>query len=73
MIEEKGIMNDAIEVEVGGMKHFMEVENVVEMIQQASENEIQQIKGILSRIDFQNGNIKHFLEHLAKGFIVNNM
>ena len=49
-----------------GMIHDIPNEVVIEHIAQASRREQEQIKQMLIKIDFHNGNVNHFLEHLAK-------
>lgn len=39
---------------------------VVEHMTQIGEDEARQIEGVLRKIDFHNGDVNHFLGHLAK-------
>lgn len=50
-----------------GMTHEIPNEVVIEAIAGSSPREQQGIERILRQIDFKNGDVNHFLEHLAKG------
>lgn len=52
-----------------GMMHFISNEIVIEHIKSASRAEKTQIRSIITKIDFHNGDINHFLNHLAKGIV----
>lgn len=54
----------------GGTPHEIPNVVVVEHIAICGRNEAKQIEGVLRRIDFLNGDVNHFLKHLA-GAIVN--
>ena len=72
MAEEKGILNNRIEViDDFGFKHYMTVEVVIEAIENAPLHEQRAIKDLFSRIDFMGGDLMHFIEHLAKGLVNN--
>jgi len=45
--------------------HFIPNAVVVEYIAQTRGSERKQVEGIIRQIDFKNGDINHFLEHLA--------
>ena len=73
MADEKGILNKQIEVmDDYGFTHYMTVEVVIEAIENAPASEQKAIKDIFSKIDFMNGDLMHFIEHLAKGLVNNN-
>lgn len=72
MIEEKELLNEAISVEHNGFQHIVEVSFLLEVIENASEKEKQQIKNTFSLIDFKNGNLMHYLKFLAQAYISNN-
>lgn len=48
-----------------GTAHFIPTGCVIESIQAAPAHEQEQIAGILRQIDFRNGDVHHFLNHLA--------
>lgn len=72
MADEKGILVNSFEIEVDGVLHMMNVEQIIQLIEQAPEHEQKKIKDIFSKIDFMNGDLMHFIKHLAKGFVKNN-
>lgn len=69
--EEKGIHleDEFYEVEHGGQSHFIEGGFLKELIFGAPVHEQKSIANVLRRIDFANGNVKHFLRHLAEGYV----
>lgn len=70
LIEEKGIYTDyEFTIEHNNQIHFMTLDFLISAILTSSEKEKKQIKNILVMIDFKNGDILHFLEHLAKAYI----
>ena len=53
--------------------HFIDNDFVIDVIKNSlSKEEKKQVWNILSQIDFKNGNVNHFLEHLANGYIKTN-
>lgn len=72
MVEEKGLLQKEIQIEHEGIVHYMTVENVIEAIEVAPSHEKRIIKDTFSRIDFANGDLMHYIKHLAKGLVVNN-
>ena len=54
-----------------GTPHFISNEVVIEHIKITSEKEKSQIVSILRQIDFRNGDVNHFLNHLAQGLVNN--
>ena len=70
--EEKDLAHKSWDIEVNGLTHFITNEAVIEnILLAASEGEQEQIAGIIRKIDFLNGDINHFLAHLAKGLAAN--
>ncbi|MDM5205343.1 hypothetical protein [Cytobacillus kochii] len=72
MIEEKELLNEVIFIEHDGVLHFVEVTFLLEVIENASQREKEQIKNTFSIIDFKNGNLMHYLKFLAEAYIPNN-
>lgn len=68
-IEEKGFENELFEVEYGMNKHFIEMGVLVNFLSQIPRNQQESVKTTLVKIDFMNGDVMHFLRHLAKGYI----
>ena len=70
--EEKQIDRDQIfEIELNGNTHMVEVGHVLDQIHSAPDHEQAAIKDILVKIDFHNGDVYHFLGHLAKALAAN--
>ena len=71
-IEEKNIDTDiTLEVEGGVFgTNFIPVKVVIDEIKRANKEEQQQIKNTLVKIDFLNGDVLHFLQHLAKALAI---
>lgn len=66
-IQEKGIdLEDCFEVETDNQSHFMSYGVIVEHIMISSDHEKEQIKDMIVKIDFKNGDVKHYLRHLGK-------
>jgi len=53
-------------------QHFIDNDFVIEIIKGLSPAELKQVKNMLIKIDFANGNVNHFLEHLANGYVKTN-
>lgn len=68
MLEEKDLMEEVLNVEYGGYFHMIEMEMLVSFIEDLDQTNYKKIKDMLSMIDFKNGNVMHFMEHLAKGY-----
>jgi hypothetical protein len=67
LIEEKGVdLEDTFEVETEIQTHLMSYGVVIEHCKIASDKEQAFIKDTLVKIDFKNGDIKHFFRHLGK-------
>jgi len=67
--EEKEIMIENWEIDHNGQMHFIDTEFVIELIMGAPIHEKKEISNVLRRIDFANGNVNHFLKHLAESYI----
>lgn len=65
--KEKDLPYKSWEIEVDEEVHFIDSDVVIEHIKTTQGEEREQIKGILSKIDFANGDVHHFLHHLATG------
>ena len=49
-----------------GVTHWMDTEVVIEHIALTRGAERTQVEGIIRKIDFHNGDLNHFFEHLAE-------
>lgn len=67
--EEKEITIENWEIDHNGNTHFIDSEFVIELIMGSPIQEKDQIANILRKIDFVNGNVNHFLKHLAESYI----
>lgn len=67
MLEEKGLMDEILEFEENGVNNTMPIEVVVEFIENCPKNIVNQVNKKLSIIDFHNGDVMNFVEHLARG------
>lgn len=72
MLEEKKLMNKTFMVKVDGVTHIFNVERMVTVIEQASEEEQVQIKKVFSYLDFHNGDLMHYLNFLAECYVMMN-
>jgi len=69
---EKDLNDRLYEVEApNGNVHFIPTEIVIEHIFVASSTEQTKIADIIRKIDFHNGDIHHFLTHLATALAAN--
>ena len=69
--EEKNLAYKMFEIEHKGKIHFIDSETVQDMIlNQTPTKELDKIFNMIIQIDFRNGDINHYLEHLAKCFIM---
>lgn len=65
-LAEKGVeLDETIEVEGPSGTNWMPVGVLVEFMKSAPAREQAQIKDTLVMIDFKNGDVRHFLKHLA--------
>jgi hypothetical protein len=70
--EEKALAERTYEVEHNGMLHFIQTDFVINLVKSCSKGEQEKIANILRKIDFANGDVHHFLNHLATGYVVSN-
>lgn len=54
-----------------GVNHFIDSEVVIESIMNTTPEEQSAIADMLRKIDFQNGDVMHYLGHLANGLVMN--
>ena len=71
LVAEKGIHTDRVILVDGpsGQNH-MPLEIVLDAIKATAPAEQAQIKATLVKIDFVNGDVMHFFEHLAKALAI---
>lgn len=68
-LEEKQAPVVSWEIENQNGVNYIDSEVVIEHIKATSPKEQAKIKNILVLIDFKNGDINHFFEHIAKGLV----
>lgn len=70
-LSEKNIDDDEIlEAEGSFGMNYIPVKSLTDRIKSAPEHEQKQIKNMLVKIDFTNGDVRHFLKHLAKAIAI---
>ena len=68
--DEKGIDRDDIfEIETEDSFHIVDYGFVIDCIKQTGSIEKLRIKNMLVKIDFANGDVKHYLRHLAQALV----
>jgi len=70
LVEEKNVGHKTIEVEGESGLNIMPMEILVDAIKSAPKTEQAKIKNTLVAIDFKNGDVMHFFNHLAKAIAV---
>lgn len=69
-LDEKNLPYVSWEIEdSSGMAHMIDSDFVIEQIKTAPPGEQAQIKDMIVKIDFQNGDVNDFFRHLAESFI----
>ena len=68
---EKEIPFESWEIKKDGTTHFIDNEVVIESIKKTIGKEQQTVCDTLRKIDFHNGDVNHYLNHLAKGLVNN--
>lgn len=69
MMEEKELENEVINVNMHGKHHFIEMPVLINAMENSSSEEQEIIEKTMRAIDFQNGDMMHFINHLAKSYI----
>ncbi len=69
--DEKNLENRIYEVAAPqGTMNFIETDMVIAKIKTTQGEEAQKIETVLRKIDFANGNVHHFLNHIAQAMAV---
>ena len=72
LLSEKGISLDHVfEIKSDTLfgNHYVPMEVVIEFIGSLSKHTQNEIREVLVKIDFNNGNILHFIEYITKGMV----
>ena len=67
--EEKNLDKQDYKVMVNGTEHKISSDYIISIVKQTKGNEAKQIENVLTKIDFHNGDVHHFLKHLAEGYL----
>lgn len=71
-VEEKGIdLGQILEVKTDKNTHYFEVENIIENIKATTPKEQEEIKNMIIKIDFYNGDVVDYFKHLAQALAQN--
>lgn len=70
-LEEKNLPFESFELNNSGEVHFIDTDIVIEAIKGAPAAEQNGIKNMLVKIDFLNGNVNHYFQHLAQALVNN--
>ena len=71
-IEEKGIdLGQILEVKTDKNTHYFEVGNIIENIKATTPEEQEEIKKMIIKIDFYNGDVVDYFKHLAQALAQN--
>jgi len=70
LIEEKNLSDTMIEVEGASGVNMIMIETLIEEILTAPLSEQKQIRKVLIEIDFNNGDVLHFFNHLAEAIAI---
>ena len=71
-IEEKGIdLGQILEIKTENNTHYFEVGNVIENIKATTPEEQEEIKNMIVKIDFYNGDVVDYFKHLAQALAQN--
>ena len=69
--DEKNLENRIYEVAAPqGTMNFIETDRVIAKIKTTQGKEAQKIETVLRKIDFANGNVHHFLNHIAQAMAI---
>lgn len=72
MLDEKGLLDEVFTINKGGQLHIIEIGALIEAMEIAPSHEQSQIELIMRKIDFINGDMMHFMNHLAECYISQN-
>ena len=71
-VEEKGIdLGQILEIKTENNTHYFEVGNIIENIKATTPEEQEEIKNMIVKIDFYNGDVVDYFKHLAQALAQN--
>ncbi|MCM3773992.1 hypothetical protein ACTHPB_27760 [Priestia megaterium] len=69
LVEEKGLSYECFTVKHEEFIHFIEMDYLIDFLSGLDKEMQDTIKTTLVKIDFMNGDVMHFLDHCATGYI----
>lgn len=72
MLDEKGLLDEVLTVKHDGLLHNIEMAILIEVMEKATSKEQKDIEMIMRKIDFLNGDMMHFMNHLAEAYVSQN-
>ena len=72
MLEEKGLLDEVLTVNKNGKVHIIEMSFLIEGMEKTNKTEQKDIEKYMRYIDFKNGDMMHFMNHLAECYISQN-
>lgn len=70
MLDEKGLLDEVLEVSHEGVTHFIEMAILLEGMENTTPREQNTIEMTMRKIDFLNKDMMDYMNHLAKAFII---
>lgn len=70
MLEEKGLDDELIEVEHEDTIHKIGIDLLIDLMESVEPQDQKKIEETMRKIDFLNGDMMHYLNHLATGYVV---
>jgi hypothetical protein len=70
MLEEKGLDNEIIDVEHKDNIHKIEMDVLIDLMESVNKQDQKKIEETMRFIDFKNGDMMHYMKHLATGYVV---
>lgn len=69
MLEEKELDEVVMEIEHNEFVHMVEMDVLIQFIESINELDQKQIEVTMRHIDFKNGDMMHYMKHLATGYV----
>jgi len=69
LVEEKGLAYECFTVEHEEFTHFIEMDYLIDFLAGLDGELQEKVRTTLVKIDFMNGDVMHFLNHCANGYI----
>lgn len=69
LFTEKGLMDERMVLNHGDQTHIMDIPFMIEYLSTLPKNQKARIQHNFMMIDYQNGNIMHFMNYLAQSYL----